>query len=80
VPTLERIGPYRFFFFSNEGSEPPHVHVQRDRSFAKLWLEPVALASSVGFAAHELREVVRLVTNNQQTFLERWHEFFGRRT
>jgi hypothetical protein len=34
----------------------------------------------VGFAAHELRELVRLVTENQQIFLERWHEFFSRRT
>ena len=80
MPTLDRIGPYRFFFFSNEGSEPPHIHVQRDRALAKFWLEPVALASSVGFAAHELRELARLVTDNQQTFLERWHEFFSRRT
>jgi hypothetical protein len=80
VPTLDRIGQYRFFFFSNEGSEPAHVHVQRDRALAKFWLEPVALASSGGFAAHELRELVRLVTANQQTFLERWHEFFGGRT
>lgn len=80
MPTLDRIGPYRFFLFSNEGSEPPHFHVQGDRALAKFWLEPVALASSVGFAAHELRELVRLVTENQQIFLERWHEFFSRRT
>jgi len=38
VPTILRDGPYRFFFFSNEGFEPPHVHVQRDRAIAKFWL------------------------------------------
>ncbi len=78
MPTLDRIGPYRFFFFSNEGSESPHIHVQRDRAVAKFWLEPVALASSGGFAANELRELVRLVTDNKQIFLEQWHEFFSR--
>jgi hypothetical protein len=50
VPTVARIGPYRFFFFSNEGSEPPHIHVQRDRALAKFWLRPVALASASAFA------------------------------
>jgi len=80
MPTVLRVRGHRFFFFSNEGSEPPHVHVQRDRALAKFWLEPVALASSVGFAAHELRELARLVTDNKQIFLEQWHEFFSRRT
>ncbi|MBW6456390.1 MAG: DUF4160 domain-containing protein [Trueperaceae bacterium] len=28
-PTVLRDGPYRFFFFSNERGEPPHIHVQR---------------------------------------------------
>jgi hypothetical protein len=29
VPTVIRIHGYRYFFYSNEGSEPPHVHVER---------------------------------------------------
>ena len=44
MPTIARIGPYRFFFYGNEGSEPPHVHVQRERMLAKFWLDPVSLA------------------------------------
>ena len=28
----------RFFFYSNEGSEPPHVHVESGDGTAKLWL------------------------------------------
>lgn len=70
MATVARIGPYRFFFFSNEGSEPRHVHVQRDRSLAKFWLEPVALASSVGFRAQELRELERIVGENRKEFTE----------
>ena len=41
MPTVLRIGPYRFYFFSNEGDEPPHVHVDRDAATAKVWLDPV---------------------------------------
>ena len=47
MPTVDRIGPYRFFFFANEGNEPPHVHVQRGRALAKFWLQPVANRSDV---------------------------------
>jgi hypothetical protein len=39
MPPIARFGPYRVFFFSNEGREPPHIHAQRDSSLAKFWLE-----------------------------------------
>lgn len=40
---------FRFFFWSNEGSEPPHVHVERGDGYAKYWLAPVRFDYSVGF-------------------------------
>ena len=76
-PTVRRIGPYRFFFYSNEGSEPRHIHVQRDNLLAKYWLDPVALADSTGFSAHELSKVLELVEANSESFGEAWNEFFG---
>lgn len=76
-PTIHREGPYRFSFFANEGSEPPHVHVSRDRAQAKFWLTPsVSLASAVGFSAVELRRIQTLCEQHQQRFLETWNEFF----
>jgi len=36
MPTILRVGPYRFFFYSADGEEPPHVHVERDDSVAKF--------------------------------------------
>jgi hypothetical protein len=72
------MGPYRFFFFGNDGSEPPHVHVQRDRALAKIWLRPVALVSTTDFRAHELRRILRLVEDNQSRLEEARHEFFHR--
>jgi hypothetical protein len=49
MPTVAQIGPYRFFFYSNEGDESPHIHVKRESKIAKLWLDPVGLGSSGGF-------------------------------
>jgi hypothetical protein len=77
MPTLGRIGPFRFYFYSNEGTEPPHVHVQQERKIAKFWLEPVALASSGRFSASDLRLIERIVLENRVRFLEAWHEFFS---
>jgi hypothetical protein len=76
VPTIARIGPYRFFFYSNEGREPPHVHVRRERALAKFWLQPVALAAATAFGAAELSRVEKTVRENEKQFLEAWHDHF----
>jgi len=78
MPTIENIGPYKFFFYSAEGTEPPHVHVQRDRCTAKFWLSPVRLARSRRFNDHELRSVQNLVEENKEKILEVWNEHFNR--
>ncbi len=76
MPTVLRESGYRFYFYSHESNEPPHVHVDRETSSAKFWLEPVALARNFGFSAVELRRVERLVRTQQSQFLEAWNEFF----
>ena len=76
MPTVDRIGPYRIFFYSNELNEPPHIHVQRDRSLAKFWLQSVSLASSTGFAAHELTAIEDIVIRKQSEYLEKWYAYF----
>jgi len=45
---------------------------------AKFWIETVELAAAAGFSARELRQIERLVSDNQENWLEAWHEFFGR--
>jgi dolichol-phosphate mannosyltransferase len=61
LPTVLRSGPYRFFFYSADGDEPPHVHVEREESEAKFWLDPVRLERSRGFVRTELRRIEGLV-------------------
>lgn len=76
-PTVKRVGPSRFFFYGNEGFEPPHFHVRRDKMLAKFWLGRIELASSTGFRPHELFEIQRIVEASVREFEEAWHEFFG---
>jgi Domain of unknown function (DUF4160) len=77
VPALLRVRGYRFFFFSMEGREPPHIHVAHAEQYAKFWLEPVALAYVHGFRTNEITEIRRLVLENRQFFLEKWNEYFA---
>lgn len=74
---LEKQG-FRFFFFSGEGQEPPHIHVEHGDKVAKYWLQPVELAGSEGFRAHELSKLRMLVIEHRNLFLEKWHEHFSR--
>jgi hypothetical protein len=76
MPTVTWIGSARFFFYSNEGSEPPHIHVEQTGAVAKFWLEPVSLAFSRRFGGHELRRLEREVTEHRREFLEAWREYF----
>lgn len=77
MPTILRIRGYRFFFFSNERSEPSHIHVEQAERYAKFWVEPISLAGNVGFRSSELTELRALVEAHQTLFLEKWNEFFG---
>ena len=69
--------PEEPFFFTNQGLEPPHIHVQSGRALAKFWLGPVALGSYSGFAGHELTRIEALVVAHRNRFEEAWREFFG---
>jgi len=44
---------------------------------AKFWLDPVELADSKRFPAHELREVEQIVQDRCVEFLEAWDDYFG---
>ena len=77
MPTALRLGPYRFYFYSNDAEEPKHIHVERDGSVAKIWLEPVRMQRSGGFNRVEILRILRLVSERQQELLEAWDGFFG---
>ncbi len=78
MPTVLRVEGYRFFFVSLDRSEPPHIHVKRERKVAKLWLDPVVLERTGGFSRVEINKIVKLVQEHRDHLLEKWYEFFGR--
>ena len=77
MPTVLRTGPYRIYFYSHEPNEPPHVHIDREDLSCKFWLKPVALARNLGFSAKELRDIEKIITENNQLLWEAWNGYFG---
>ncbi len=77
MPTILRVGRYRFSFFSNERQEPPHVHVHAGGDQAKFWLDPIELASNYGFNVRELGEVELIIQAHRGQLLGKWNEYFS---
>jgi hypothetical protein len=78
LPTVLRSGPYRFFFYSADRNQPPHVHIEHQGNIAKIWIDPVRIADAGGFRRAQLLEVERLTRENRGSLLEAWNDFFGR--
>ena len=78
MPTVLRVGGYRFFFVSLDRDEPPHIHVRSENKIAKFWLDPLALERMGGFSRVEINSIITSVQEHRELFLEKWYEFFGR--
>lgn len=77
MPTVLRVRGYRFYFWSDEGVEPAHVHVRRAGDYAKFWLEPVRLAQYFGFRRSELTILKSVVEQHRPALLEAWYAYFA---
>lgn len=79
MPTVLRIGAYRFHFYSDEGNEPPHIHVRTPAGECKFWLEPtILLAANRGVHPHEIRKIEKLVFEHQDHLRKAYHENHSR--
>lgn len=76
MPTVLRVGPYRFFFYSGDRDEPVHIHAEREGKIAKFWLDPVRLQKSGGFSPSEIRRIRKIVEERHQKLVEAWNEYF----
>ena len=77
MPTVLRVGRFRFFFFSNEAQEPPHIHVKSGGDEAKFWLDPIQLEANYGFNGRDLNQIQRVIEQHREDLLEAWNEHFN---
>jgi hypothetical protein len=77
-PTALRVGRYRLFFLARE-EEWPHVHVASPDGEAKCWLEPtVEWAKGHGLDDREREQILRIVMEHRDDFVQSRHRHFGR--
>ncbi|MFH1196561.1 MAG: DUF4160 domain-containing protein [bacterium] len=80
MPTVLRIEKYRFHFYSDEGNEPPYIHVEDDNGECKYWLKPsIILARNKGIKPADLTKIERLVYLNKEFLLEKYYEFHSKK-
>jgi hypothetical protein len=77
MPSIRINGPYEIYFTSHDRGEPAHVHVDREKMSAKIWLQPISVAYNLGFSRHELQRILRLIHEHQALCLRKWNEYFA---
>jgi len=77
MPTVLRKYGFRFHFYSADGHEPPHIHVDGSGGEAKVWLADVSLGKCKGFSDKEIARILQTVREHRQQMLEAWHAYFG---
>ena len=77
MPTVFRLNGFRYFFFSNEGFEPVHIHIEKGEKYAKFWLYPLSVAYNDGFNSSELNKIEKVVMRHKNLIEEKWNEYFN---
>ena len=77
MPTVLNIDGFRFFFFSDEGSEPCHIHIKKAGSRGKIWLLPEMEENYYyGFTEQEKHKIRNIVRDNYEYLIQKWDEYF----
>jgi hypothetical protein len=78
MPTVLRVGAYRFHFYSDEMRELAHIHVRSPDGECEFWLEPISLARNRGVRAIDLRRIERLVFEHHELLTRSYHAYHVR--
>ena len=76
MPTVLLIAGIRFYFFSGDGNEPPHIHVKKNNAIGKIWLSELTEEYMYGFTVTERRQVKEIVEEHKAYLITKWNEHF----
>ena len=76
MPTVLRVNGYKAKFYSND-HDPAHVHVEKAEKSVKIELGSWEVVENFGFVSREIRQIINILKDNEDTLWEAWYEFFG---
>ena len=81
MPTILLLHGWRFYFYSNEGNEPMHIHAEKAERECKYWLDADAFEIRQAFAcnlsARDTREVRQIIFQNFDYIVAEWRRIHG---
>lgn len=77
MPVVIRLMGFKFLFYSDEGTEPPHIHVLGKGGEAKYWIKPMEKVFAKGLTRQDERRIEKAVADNLDLLNEKWNEFFN---
>ena len=82
MPTILMILGWRFFFYSNEGNEPIHIHAQKAEMECKFWLDvdnfEVKEDFSLNLNPQSKKEVKKIIYEHFDYIVSEWNRFFNK--
>jgi Ni,Fe-hydrogenase maturation factor len=82
MPTVLFIYGWRFFFYSNEGNEPIHIHVEKGDMECKYWIKSEEIeiieAYSYNLTPAAKKEVKKLIYSHFDLIIESWNTYFDK--
>jgi hypothetical protein len=81
MPTILLVLGWRFFFYSNEGNEPMHVHARKGETQCKYWVKSdfyeIEEAWSHNMTPRLRREVRKIIFDHFEYIVGEWNKCFG---
>lgn len=74
---------YKFFFWSNENAEPPHIHVCKGKQSSdatKFWITGDGIKlehNNSKIPQNDLKKIARYILENRADILEAWFDYFN---
>jgi len=76
MPTVLVVRGWRLFFYSDEGTEPIHIHARKAEMECKYWLRPDSYEIDEEFAfrmaPQARREIREIIFKNFDLLIEAW--------
>ncbi|HMG15108.1 MAG TPA: DUF4160 domain-containing protein [Saprospiraceae bacterium] len=80
MPTVLFIFGWRLFFYSNEGSEPVHIHAQKGDMECKYWLNEdeyeLLEVFSYNLTPAARKEIKKIIYQHFDLIIEEWNNYF----